>query len=219
MQKSAEPVSERASERPSERPSVREPEGIEIPETEEERRRRIKGKAKVTDDERALQIRVITESPLVIREREEGVHDIRETDCNQLKTNQSQAGRRDTNSDVALIPQTEAAKASKHDKTSDTRKAQDDEDTSMEEGKFNKMVDYYNEIGMTDEMVDDDDLLDDDIVVPETQAVEEGSENEQIEVIAQLGRKEPSRNLGPEGKKSKDLQHQNTTLKDDSKDQ
>ncbi|KAJ4875147.1 Uncharacterized protein Rs2_40165 [Raphanus sativus] len=59
----------------------------------------------------------------------------------------------------------------------------------MEEGEFNKMVDYYNDLGMTEEMIDEDDLLDD-IVVPETQGEEPHSGYEQIEAIAQLGRKE-----------------------------
>ncbi|CAN7083661.1 unnamed protein product, partial [Brassica oleracea var. botrytis] len=102
--------------------------------------------------------------------------------------NQLQTSRMIKDNNTYVIPQTEAALGNKSNVTPEKRKDKEDDDISMEDGEFDKMVDYYNELDMTEEMIDEDDLLED-IVVPETQMVAVESESEQIEAIAQLGQK------------------------------
>ncbi|KAG2250895.1 hypothetical protein Bca52824_081031 [Brassica carinata] len=131
--------------------------------------------------------------------------------------NQLQTSRmiKDNNTDV--IPQTEAALGNKSNVTPEKRKDQEDDDISMEDGEFDKMVDYYNELGMTEEMIDEDDLLED-IVVPETQMVAVESESEQIEAIAQLGQKVISKDHTSNTRQNKESPDQNqSTLPQDGR--
>lgn len=80
------------------------------------------------------------------------------------------------------------------------------------------MVDYYNELGMTEEMIDEDDLLED-IVVPETQAIQEEIGNEQIEAIAQLGVEELNKASPTGGRQSHGVQNQRSIPKEGRTDQ
>ncbi|KAL0694149.1 hypothetical protein Bca4012_061329 [Brassica carinata] len=167
------------------------PEQGALSETEEEKRRRIKGKAHVTDGaappmpmiERSIErsLERSLNAPLRITEREKG-------GTTSIQKESNQETRHHQDKEVEKFPQIEEPNKSLQDTVREQKKGEEDDDISMEEGDFNKMVDYYNEIGMTDEMIDNDDLLDD-IVVPETQmmAVEKG--REQIEAIAQLEEK------------------------------
>ena len=169
-----------------------------IVETDEERRRRVKGKAHAIDDE-GIPRRMVegpSDGPLRIREREDG-----ETARNQTDQLQISRINKDNNTDV--IPQTEGALANRSNETPERRKYQEEDDVSMEDGEFNKMVDYYNELGMAEEMIDEDDMLDD-IVVPETQMVAVESENEQIEAIAQLRQKVISKDHTSNTRQNKD---------------
>lgn len=189
MQRSTEPVNERASVRAHDR---------EIVETDEERRRSVKGKAHAIDDE-GIPRRMVegpSDGPLRIREREDG-----ETARNQADQFQISRINKDNNTDV--IPQTEGALANKSNETPERRKDQEEDDASMEDGEFNKMVDYYNELGMAEEMIDEDDMLDD-IVVPDTQMMAVESENEQIEAIAQLRQKVISKDHTSNTRQNKD---------------
>lgn len=133
-----------------------------------------------------------------------GDREAEDMECNQI--DQNQAHRKDTSTGVAVFPQTKVTSKSKHDRTKEMRENQESDEMSMEEGEFNKMVGYYTEIGMTEEMIAEDDLLDD-LVIPETQAGAAGLENEQIEAIARLGeRREASRRSEPMVRQSKDFQ-------------
>ncbi|KAH0877889.1 hypothetical protein HID58_065283 [Brassica napus] len=170
----------------------------EIVETDEEKRRRVKGKAHAIDDE-GIPRRMVegpSDGPLRIREREDG-----ETARNQTDQLQISRINKDNNTDV--IPQTEGALANRSNETPERRKYQEEDDVSMEDGEFNKMVDYYNELGMAEEMIDEDDMLDD-IVVPETQMMAVESENEQIEAIAQLRQKVISKDHTSNTRQNKD---------------
>ncbi|KAF3520494.1 hypothetical protein DY000_02059583 [Brassica cretica] len=183
VQRATAPESDRVSEREPDHTSDR----GDTAETEEEKRRKLKGKAHVVYDAespRPLLVRTLA-GPLVIREREGEMHDRIAVDHDHAQAQNNI--NKENNTDQ--IPLTEATKTALPDKPSDTGKDHEDDELSMEEGEFNKMVDYYNEMGMTEDMINEDDLLDD-TVVPETQALVEDSENEQIEAIAQLGRKE-----------------------------
>nr|VDD42900.1 unnamed protein product [Brassica oleracea] len=137
-----------------------------------------------------------SDGPLRIREREDG-----ETARNQADQFQISRINKDNNTDV--IPQTEGALANKSNETPERRKDQEEDDASMEDGEFNKMVDYYNELGMAEEMIDEDDMLDD-IVVPDTQMMAVESENEQIEAIAQLRQKVISKDHTSNTRQNKD---------------
>lgn len=141
---------------------------------------------------------------MLIRDQNMGDREAEDMECNQI--DQNQAHRKDTSTGVAVFPQTKVTSKSKHDRTKEMRENQESDEMSMEEGEFNKMVGYYTEIGMTEEMIAEDDLLDD-LVIPETQAGAAGLENKQIEAIARLGeRREASRRSEPMVRQSKDFQ-------------
>ncbi|KAH0882752.1 hypothetical protein HID58_058848, partial [Brassica napus] len=180
-------------------------------ETEEERRRRIKGKGLAVEDAETPRPKTarLSETALVIRDQEP-----REASHNQL--DQNHASKIHIDNTTEALPLTEAVSEDKHEKTQEKRKEREEDDISMEEGEFNKMVDYYNELGMSEEMIEEDDFLDD-IVVPETQeeareAAEYG--NEQIEAIAQLGRKETPRTHASEARQNTNEQTLKTLSKE-----
>ena len=209
-QRSTEPGNERTSLQAHDHASERR-ETVET-ETEEERRRRVKGKAHVTDEEGSPRPLVVgpSDGPLRIIEIEDG-----EPARNQM--NQLQTSRMIKDNNTYVIPQTEAALGNKSNVTPEKRKDKEDDDISMEDGEFDKMVDYYNELDMTEEMIDEDDLLED-IVVPETQMVAVESESEQIEAIAQLGQKVISKDHTSNTRQNKEYPDQNqSTLPQDGR--
>ncbi|KAF2592034.1 hypothetical protein F2Q70_00042922 [Brassica cretica] len=156
----------------------------------------------------------LKECPVIIREK-----DIEVPKRNQqehLPTPRNHKGNSVEHMDKSMepIPQTEASLADKDKTTGNMSMEQDEDDISMEEGEFNKMVDYYNDLRMAEEMIEEDDLLED-IVVPETQVSEtqagaEDEEYEQIEAIARLRKKATSRDNGTEQGQSKKPQKQST---------
>ncbi|CAN7012626.1 hypothetical protein Bca4012_030880 [Brassica carinata] len=207
VQRSTKALSDRASVRLSEQDQDRD----ERRETEEERRRRIKGKGLAVEDAEPPRPKTgrLSETALLIRDQEP-----REANHNQL--DQNHASKIHIDNTTVALPLTEAVSEDKHEKTQEKRKEREEDDISMEEGEFNKMVDYYNELGMSEEMIEEDDLLDD-IAVPETQeeareAAEYG--NEQIEAIAQLGRKETPRTHASEARQNTDEQTLKTLPKE-----
>lgn len=173
-----------------------------LAETEEERRRRIKGKAHVIDAE-------VPPRPILDRSLNAPLRITEQTTEGRIPIQQeiNQVAQLNNGTEVDKLPQIEATTFGSQDNGCEKDIEQDDEDTSVEDGEFNKMVDYYNELGMTEEMMEEDDLLDD-IVVPETQAMGVEAGREKIEAIAQLGEKVPPKATAAEERLSKVVQNQ-----------